>query len=53
MDEGASGTGRLENTHGLSQSNHKFRFILNFSFFDVLAFGGSPFAWRGGVSQAR
>jgi hypothetical protein len=44
MDGGASGTGRLENTHGLSQSNHKSRFILNFSFFDVLAFGGSAFA---------
>jgi hypothetical protein len=51
MDAGASGTGRLENTHGLSQSNHTSRFILNFSFFDVLAFGGSPFAGRGcGVS---
>jgi hypothetical protein len=36
--------GRLENTHGLSQSNHKSCFILNFSFFDVLAFGGSALA---------
>src|ERR1700734_2022672 len=54
MDAGASGTGRLENTHGLSQSNHKSCFIVNFSFFDVLTFGGSPFAERGGgVSQAR
>jgi hypothetical protein len=40
--------GRLENNHGLSQRNHTSRFILNFSFFDVLAFGGSVIAWRAG-----
>ena len=34
--------------HGLFQRNHTSRFILYFSFFDVLAFGGSAIAWRAG-----
>jgi hypothetical protein len=32
--------------HGLFKRNHTSRFILNFSFFDVLAFGGSAVVWR-------